>query len=299
MSIWSDMSTIVGATLSGDINFKVVQAYRTPAAWLVFGPLTVIGAALFYYRERFAEGLEVRMGVPMNRFTHPIIAILLTLGLVAAFTPTSLGADFQIDSIWAFFTWLVHNTLFKLGGLLPLLVVFGPILLILIERTPERTIVIFTYIVMAAIIFIGVIQRFGGFQTQVPWSTTIPPLLFMIMAWFGATFNIRTRTHLAFAEFRTKLAPKGQIFFLTLDNVLWLMFCIICVTTMSRVTVNTYDNFAIVLGTDDIMRWWFILTMPVCFMLLACRAVENIVEDLANFRAGAPLIKQAVIGGDA
>ena len=46
MSVWSDMSTIVTATLSGDINFKVVQAYRSDAAWFVFGPLTVVGAVL-------------------------------------------------------------------------------------------------------------------------------------------------------------------------------------------------------------------------------------------------------------
>jgi hypothetical protein len=62
MSIWSDMVTIVSATLSGDINFKVVQAYRSEAAWFVFGPLTIIGAILFYYRERFAERLEERLG---------------------------------------------------------------------------------------------------------------------------------------------------------------------------------------------------------------------------------------------
>ncbi len=280
MSIWSDMVTIVSATLSGDINFKVVQAYRSEAAWFVFGPLTVIGAIVFFYRERFAERLEERLGYSATKITHPIITVLLLLALAAAFLPPA-------------------NTLLQTItlGLLPVLVVFGPIILILFERTPERTIVIYCYIVMAAIIFIGVIQRFV-FSVQVPWSTTIPPLLFMIMAWFGATFNIRLRTHLSFSEFRTKLSARGQLFWLTFDNVLWLVFCVILVTTMSRGTVNTYDNFAIVLGTDDTMRWWFVVTMPVCFILLATRAIENVVEDFSNYRAGEPLIKQAVIGGD-
>ncbi|MGH1576780.1 TRAP transporter small permease [Planktotalea sp.] len=280
MSIWSDMVTIVSATLSGDINFKVVQAYRSEAAWFVFGPLTIIGAIMFYYRERFAERLEERLGYSATKITHPIITVLLLLALAAAFLPPA-NALLQTITL----------------GLLPVLVVFGPIFLILFERTPERTIVIYCYIVMAAIIFIGVIQRFV-FSVQVPWSTTIPPLLFMIMAWFGATFNIRLRTHLSFSEFRTKLGAKGQLFWLTFDNVLWLVFCVILVTTMSRGTVNTYDNFAIVLGTDDTMRWWFVVTMPVCFILLATRAIENVVEDFSSYRAGEPLIKQAVIGGD-
>ncbi len=280
MSIWSDMSTIVTATLSGDINFKVVQAYRSPAAWYVFGVLTLLGAVLFYYRERFAERLEGRLGHSATKYTHPIIAAVLTIGMLAAF----------LDPIGDFLKTIT-------GDNVRFLVVFIPVLLILFERTPERTIVIYCYIVMAAIIFIGVVQRFV-FSVQVPWSTTIPPLLFMIMAWYGATFNIRMRTHLSFTEFRTKLGRKGQLFWLSFDNVLWLVFCIIAVTTTARVTVNTYDNFAIVLGTDDIMRWWFIITMPLCFILLATRAIENIKEDFGKYRSGDPLIEQAVIGGD-
>lgn len=280
MSIWSDMATIVGSTLGGDITFKTTQAYRSEAAWFVFGPLTLLGAIAFYYRERFAERLEERLGYSATKITHPIISVLLLLGMLAAFLPPMND---------------LLNTITL--GYLAVLVVFGPIILIMFERTPERTIVIYCYIIMASIIFIGVIQRFV-FSVQVPWSTTIPPLLFMIMAWFGATFNIRLRTHLSFSEFRTKYGPKGQLFWLTFDNALWLVFCIICVTTMSRVTVNTYDNFAIVLGTDGTMRWWFLATMPVCFILLATRAFENVVEDFANYKSGKPLIKQAVIGGD-
>jgi len=221
MSNWADMSTIVTATLSGEINFKVVQAYRSDAAWFVFGPITVIGAILvnFLYRA-----------VP-----------------------------------W-------------------------------IDRNLERSIVVYSYIIMATIIFVGVIQRFV-FSNQVPWSTTIPPLLFMIMAWYGCSFNVKLRTHLSFSEFRANMPPKGQFAFLMLDNLLWMIFAIIVVTTTSRVTVNTYDNFAIVLGTDNVMRWWFIITMPIGFTMLAGRVVGNTLDDIANFRNGEPLIKQAVIGG--
>lgn len=222
MSIWADMSTIVTATLSGDINFKVVQAYRSDAAWFVFGPITIIGAFLVYYLYK---------AVP----------------------------------------WL--------------------------DRHLERAIVVYSYIIIATIIFVGVVQRFV-FSYGFPWSTTIPPLLFMIMAWFGCSYNVKLRTHLSFSEFRSNMSPKGQFAFLMLDNLLWMIFCVIVVTTTARVTVNTYDNFAIVLGTDDIMRWWFIVTMPVCFTMMAGRVVGNTIEDITNYRSGAPLIKQAVIGGD-
>lgn len=222
MSIWSDMATIVTATLSGDINFKVVKAYRSDAAWIVFGSLTVFGAILVNYIYRLSP-------------------------------------------------WL--------------------------DRNFERTVAVTAYILIAIIIFVGVIQRFV-FSSQVPWSTTIPPLIFMIMSWYGCSYNVKLRTHLSFAEFRTKFSHQKQYWCLVMDNVLWFAFCIICVTTMARITINTYDNFAIVLGTDGVMRWWFIITMPLCFILMAGRVLNNALIDLSRYRNNETLIQQAVIGGE-
>jgi TRAP-type C4-dicarboxylate transport system permease small subunit len=223
MSFWADAATIVTATLSGDINFKVVKAYRSDAAWLVFGLLTVVGAFLVTYLYRVLPWLDKHL---------------------------------------------------------------------------ERTIAVAAYIIIAVIIFVGVIQRFV-FSSQVPWSTTIPPLIFMIMSWYGCSYNVKLRTHLSFSEFRAKMSHRNQYLMLCMDNVLWFIFCIICVTTMSRITINTYDNFAIVLGTDSIMRWWFIISMPVCFILMAGRVLSNALIDRAKYRNNETLIQQAVIGGDA
>ena len=231
MSIWADATTIITSTLSGDIDYSSVQAYRSEAAWWVFGTMTVLGGILVYYMYR---------AVPF------------------------------------------------------------------LDRHLERTIVIWTYIVIALIIFVGVIQRFAAdiwwipraWHGQVAWSTTVPPLLFMVMAWFGCAFNVRLRTHLSFAEFRTNMPPKLQILTLILDAVLWMGFCIIVVTTTARVTVNSYNNFQIVLGTDNLMQWMFLITVPMAFILMAGRVIENLLEDLRNYREGRPLIQLAVIGGD-
>lgn len=168
-----------------------------------------------------------------------------------------------------------------------------------LDRHLERTVVVYTYIIIAAIIFVGVLQRFLPFLPgQPPWSTTLPPMLFMIMAWFGCSFNVRLRTHLSFNEFRSKMPPKGQLVALTLDAVLWFGFCVIVVTTTARVTVNSIANFQIVPGTDNLMQWWFIITVPIAFVLMAGRVLENLIEDFSKFKAGKPLIEQSVIGGD-
>lgn len=168
-----------------------------------------------------------------------------------------------------------------------------------LDRHLERSIVVYTYIIIAGIIFVGVLQRFLTFLPgQPPWSTTLPPMLFMIMAWFGCSFNVRLRTHLSFNEFRSKFSPPLQLATLILDAILWFGFCVIVVTTTARVTVNSVANFQIVPGTDNLMQWWFIITVPIAFVLMAGRVLENLIEDFAKFKAGQPLIQQSVIGGD-
>ena len=167
----------------------------------------------------------------------------------------------------------------------------------LFERYFERTVMITCYLAIALIIFWGVIDRFV-FSNQQPWSTTIPPFLFMIMAWFGAAYNIRVRTHLSFSEFRTRMPRIGQIACLWLDLFLWFGFALIFFVTTMRVVALSASNFQIVLGTDNTMQWWFILAAPVAGTLMAARAVENIQDDMKNYKNDEPLIKQAVIGGD-
>lgn len=192
-------------------------------------------------------------------------------------------------------TWYLGTICTIIGGLA---VMYLYRMIPFIERNLERTIMVWSYLAIAGIIFWGVIDRFV-FSAQVPWSTTIPPLLFMIMAWYGASYNVRVRTHLSFSEFRTRMPRAGQMACLLLDAMLWLVFAIILVVTTTRVVALSASNFQIVLGTDNTMQWWFLITAPVAFVLLAGRVFQNLADDLSAWRNDEPLITQAVIGGDA
>ncbi|TFL18311.1 TRAP transporter small permease [Jannaschia formosa] len=166
-----------------------------------------------------------------------------------------------------------------------------------VERYLEPTVMVVSYLTIGAIIFAGVIQRFA-LTGQPPWSTTIPPFLFLIMTWVGCSYNVRLRTHLAFAEFRTAMPRGGQFACLLLDAVLWLGFAWIVIVTAGRETVAAAANFRIMLGTDDIMQWWFLISVPLAWVLLSGRVIENVIEDYERYRSEGPMIEQAVIGGD-
>ena len=170
-------------------------------------------------------------------------------------------------------------------------------LLPFMDRHLERGIAVITYLMIAAIICWGVIDRFV-FSNQWAGSTTVPPFLFMIMAWFGCSYNVRLRTHLSFSEFRSKMKPPRQMTVLTMDALLWFGFCWIAVTTSMRFTAYSADNFQLVDGVDNTMKWWFYITVPIAFGLMTGRVFGNWMDDWKNFKAGNPMIKQSVIGGD-
>ena len=211
-----------------------------------------------------------------------------------------IGAIFGGD-IWLLKSQIQGPGIWPLS--LILMLAFAYILLIVyrkfpfIERHFERTVMVFTYLTIGIIIFVEVFRRFV-IGEQVPWSTTLPPFLFLVMTWFGCSYNVKLRTHLAFAEFRAKSPRSIQFGLLCLDAVLWTVFSWIVVTTSMRVVVNSISNFQILLGTDNVMQWWFLISVPLAFIFLVTRVMENLSTDIQNYRSGEPLIKAAVIGDD-
>jgi len=79
---------------------------------------------------------------------------------------------------------------------------------------------------------------------------------------------------------------------------LWFVFAVIVFVTTARQTALVADNFAIVMGTDNVMQWWFLTAAPIAFVLLVTRVFQNLSDDIRAWRNNEPLIKQAVIGGD-
>jgi len=161
-----------------------------------------------------------------------------------------------------------------------------------IERNIEKFIILISYSSMAGIIFVEVIRRFL-FNQQAPWSTTIPIYLFLWLTWMGASYNTMRRSHLRFSEFRERFSYNNQYYCLLLDALCWFgLGGIVIYYAIAQVYIS-YDNFAIVQGTDDVMQWWFYMATPVAWGLLLIRVVQNVIKDTADFKAGRPLITQA------
>jgi TRAP-type mannitol/chloroaromatic compound transport system permease small subunit len=82
------------------------------------------------------------------------------------------------------------------------------------------------------------------------------------------------------------------------EGLLWIVFAAIVIYYTSHQVWLSYDNFAIVQGTDDVMQWWFYMATPLAFSLLIVRTLQNLWRDLGDFRAGRPFNLQVSIFGD-
>jgi len=180
--------------------------------------------------------------------------------------------------------WVVSFAILPLAFLILGLFKAVPVL----DRNLEPTAMFFIYITIAGIIFVEVIRRFF-FSVQAPWSTTLPPYLFLLLTWIGCAYNVKLRSHLSFGEVRSMMSPKAQLALSFLDAVLWYVMAVVVMVATLRLTANSAANFQLLLGTDNVMRWWFYIIVPLSWLVLYARVLENLIEDVRKYRAGLAL----------
>lgn len=166
-----------------------------------------------------------------------------------------------------------------------------------LDENIEKVVILANYVVMTGIIFVEVIRRFV-FGQQAAWSSTIPIYLFLWVTWIGCAYCCKTRSHLRFEEFRIRLPYIGQFLCIVTDHLVWIGFSILVIYFSVQQVQLSYDNFAIVQGTDDVMQWWFYMATPVAWILLIVRVLQNLWDDWRTFRSGQPFTIQTSILGD-
>jgi TRAP-type transport system small permease protein len=175
--------------------------------------------------------------------------------------------------------WLVGVAL--LPAAFVLMLVFRKVRLL--DEYLEPTAMFLMYMAMATIIFIEVIRRFF-FNVQAPWSTSLPAYLFLLLTWVGCAYNVKLRSHLSFGEVRAMMSPSGKLALSFLDAILWYVMAVVVMVATLRLTVSSAANFQLLLGTNDIMRWWFYICVPIAWLILYARVIENLAEDVRNYR---------------
>ena len=104
-------------------------------------------------------------------------------------------------------------------------------------------------LLIAAIIFVTVILR-QGFNESFAWATTVPPFLFLVMTWFGCSYNVSKRSHLAFIGAH-EFAPPIAVGNTHLGHVALGDHELGGRCHGIAMVLNSATNFAILIGTDN------------------------------------------------
>jgi TRAP-type C4-dicarboxylate transport system permease small subunit len=161
-------------------------------------------------------------------------------------------------------------------------------IVIWLDSNIEKSVILVAYVTCAGIISVEVVRRFM-FNEQVAWSTTIPAYMFVWLTWPGAALAVRTRAHLAFNEYRSKLPRIGQYFALQVDYILYLVFAMVAIYYSYDLLLVQQNNFSTVPGTFSVPSWWFYMATPVGWTLLVFRVLQNALEDYRDLSSGRPL----------
>lgn len=156
-----------------------------------------------------------------------------------------------------------------------------------LDKNIEPIVMNICYASMTILVFLQVVLRFG-FKSQIAWGTSVAIYMFIWVAWIGAAYNVKTRSHLNFGILRENFPYMGQFLCLMLDAILWLSLAFIIIYFSINQVQGLKDNFAIVPGSFDMMQWWFYTIGPIGWLLIIIRVIQNIIKDIKSYRQNIP-----------
>lgn len=159
----------------------------------------------------------------------------------------------------------------------------------------EPVLMVLFYTALALIISIEVARRyFMGEQTQ--WGSVVSIYCFIWLSWLGCSYHVKHRTHLRFGEVRKKFPPHIKTACYILDDVIWLLLAWIVIKASLHLieTQNRLGN--VIEGTQSIPLSVATAAVPIGWLLVSFRAVQDIFHLVIEARSGqAPERKLVVI----
>ena len=154
-----------------------------------------------------------------------------------------------------------------------------------IDKSIEPVFMVFFYAALALIISIEVARRyFLGEQTQ--WGSVVSIYCFIWLSWLGCAYHVKRRTHLRFGELRKRFPRWLKASCYILDDLVWIVLAWIVVDS-SITLIETQNRLGNVIeGTVSVPLSFATAAVPVGWILITYRALQDIVSVLQDFRHG-------------
>ncbi len=137
---------------------------------------------------------------------------------------------------------------------------------------------------MITFLGIQVISRYV-FSSPIAWTEELTKICFILSVFFGSVGAWHRNQHLALGVVYDKLSPKGKCYLRLVSDVLTLVFCVVIQPAMWQL-VNSTQRTGMKLPVTQWPKWIFYLMMPITFIMLAWRIVEEIIHIIRAIKDG-------------
>ena len=155
-----------------------------------------------------------------------------------------------------------------------------------IDRDGERWLLLVLYMFIVIVIFVEVVRRFV-LQYSSVWGEETARFAFIYLVWIGTASAVKERAHIRIDVLLHYLPPRGvAALYLVADALTAVLACFAIWWSMDPVMVSLkYHNV-----TDGlrIIRVWFLMAVPIGFVLVMIRLVQSMVRDIGDLKAGRP-----------
>ena len=156
-----------------------------------------------------------------------------------------------------------------------------------IDKNLERWALLFFYSLLVITMAVEVVRR-ELFSFSSIWGEEIVRYAFIYLVWIGAAAGIRDRAHIRIDVIFTSMGGRTKAIFYLFGDFVMLGLSVIALW-YSFETVEVSWKFGSVTDGLRISKVWFLLAVPIGFVLIIYRLVQSILRDFRDFRNGVPV----------
>lgn len=161
----------------------------------------------------------------------------------------------------------------------------------LIDQQGERWLMLWLYCFVVVVITIEVIRRFVLNYSSV-WGEEAVRYAFIYLTWVGAAAAIKTGAHIRIDILLNVLPPRGQAVLNALSHTCAIVFAVFAFWLSTEPVLVSF-SFGSVTDGLRVTRGWFLASVPLGFALVLLRALQALLQDLHDLRAGAVTARQS------
>ena len=156
-----------------------------------------------------------------------------------------------------------------------------------IDKNLERWALLIFYTMLVATMAIEVVRR-EVFSFSSIWGEEIVRYSFIYLAWIGAAAAVRERAHIRIDVLFHYVSPRIKALLYMFGDIVMFVIAIFALYT-SFETVGVSWKFGSVSHGLRVSMVWFLLAVPIGFLLMVYRLVQSFIRDLNNFITGQPV----------